>query len=167
MLESSNSPTGCRVALGAIVAEESDVPVFGQVAPSAVEGLARGTLVELTGDSNAQPRLQRLERGGATGIRSSRACECSCADLGELHVVHSDRADAGTPMLDVTCSTLPDARVECGRLAAEQSFIVRMAKRAFRGRHAEVRLVARYAPIGEVSVPSRKRTRADEVFQRR
>ena len=53
MLEFSNSPTGCCVALCAVYAEQSQVPVFSGVASSAVEGLARGTLVELTRNSNA------------------------------------------------------------------------------------------------------------------
>ena len=152
MLEFSNSPTGCCVALCAFYAEQSQVPVFSGVASSAVESLAGGTLVELTRNSNAQPRLKRLERSGAASVCSRRARKCSCADLGELHVVHRDRADVRTLMLDVTCSTFPDAGVECGGLTAEQPFGVRMAGRALRGRYSDGRLVARFASIGEVSV---------------
>ena len=57
MLEFSNSPTGCGVALGAVFAEEPKVPVLGGVASRAVECFSCGTLVKFTGDPNVQPSL--------------------------------------------------------------------------------------------------------------
>jgi hypothetical protein len=40
MLEFSDSPARCCVTLGAVFAEQSQVPVFGQMASSTVKGLA-------------------------------------------------------------------------------------------------------------------------------
>ena len=53
MLEIGNSPCGSRVALGALRAEQPHMPIFGGVASDAVEGVARGALIQLTRDSNA------------------------------------------------------------------------------------------------------------------
>src|ERR1700675_2182237 len=139
MLELGDCPFGHAVALCTVLAEQSQVPVFGGVASSAIEDFARGVRIKLTGNSNAQPRLQRLERGSAGVVRSRREHKCPCADLGELHVVHCDRADVRTLMLDVTCPALPDARVERGRLTTEKALVVRWTARAFGGGHATVR----------------------------
>ena len=154
MLEFSNSPTGCCVALGALLAEQAHVLVFGQMTSGAVEGFARRTLVELAGDSNAQPRFHRLECGCAGGVMSRRARKCPRSDLGQFHVVHDNGRDVRTLVLDVTCCALPDAGVERGRLTAEQSFVVRMAVRALSVGNAGVRLVARLAALAQVSVAS-------------
>ena len=155
MLKRCDCPFSQTVALGAVSAEQRQVPVLGGMASNAIERHPRGALVKLTGNSNAQPRTQRFERRGAGVVCSRRAGECPCADPGEFHMVHRDRAEAGIQMLDVTCPTFADARVERGRLTTGKSFVVRMAARAFRVRHAHVRLVAGLASIGEISVPGR------------
>ena len=168
MLVAGNDPRLERVALRAVTAEPLEMRVLAIVASGAVEGLARGARVELIGASNAQPRLQRLERGGAVGVTFETRAQVS--------VRRSWRAPRGPStrgrmfvglMLDVTCRTLLDARVERGRLTTEQSLGVRMAGRALGDRHADGRLVARRASVAEVCVPRRQRTRTDELLQRR
>ena len=151
----------------AITAESLEMRIPAIVAPGAIEDLARGDRVELIDGSNAQRRLQRLERDSAVGIPASRACQSPCPDLSERHVVHQERPDPRPLMLDVTCRTLLDARVERGRLTTEQSFRTGMARRALRRRHAHSHLVARCASVGEVRVPRRQRSRADELLNRR
>ena len=142
MPELGDCPFGQAVALGAVFAEKCQVSVFSGVATNAVEGPARGAFVKLTGDSNTQPGPERFERCGTGVIGSRRVLKRPRADLGEFHVVHRNKVAVATLMLDVTCSTLPDGRVEGRRLTTKQSFVVRMAGRALRGCHADVRFVA-------------------------
>ena len=52
MLKSGNPPIDGQVALGAVFAEETQVPVFGGVASIAVKSLTRGTLIKLSRDTN-------------------------------------------------------------------------------------------------------------------
>ena len=52
MLKSGNPPMDGYVALSAVFAEETQVPVFGDVASIAVKSLTRGTLIKLSRDTN-------------------------------------------------------------------------------------------------------------------
>ncbi len=119
MLELGDGPLSRGVALRAVLAEQPDVPVLCGVASNAIEGLARSARVEVIGDANAQPLLQRVERGVAGGISARGAAQGPCADLGERHMVHGDGADVRALVLDVTGRALLDARVERGGLTSE------------------------------------------------
>ena len=152
MLKAGNSPTCCRVALGAVFAEEGQVAVFCGVASIAVQGLTRSAFVELSGDSNPQPRLHGFESGGAGRVRVRGPSQGSSPYSGKFHMIHRDGADVQPLMLDVADGTLADIRVEGGRLAAEQLFRVRMAGRAFSVCYADVRFVARFASITQIGV---------------
>lgn len=153
MQELGDGPLGRGVTLSTVFAEQPQMPIFRGMASSAVEGLARGAFIELIGHSNAQPCFQRFLGGCAGSVSSRGARECARAYFRQLHVIQRSWADVRAQMLDVARCTLANARVKRGRLTTEQSFSIGMARGAFRDRHADGRLVARFATIVKVGVP--------------
>ena len=126
MLVAGDAPRLEPMALRTVAAEPLRMRVLPVVASGTVEGLAGRDRIESIGAPDAKPRLQRCE-GCSTVAVPSRTCirvstrlvrKCSCADLGEFHMVHFERSDTRGLMFDVTRCTLLDARVERGRLTA-------------------------------------------------
>ena len=135
VLVAAHPPRIESVALRAIASEALEVRVPSIVADGAIQGLARGALVELIGTLNLEPGLQGRERCGAVGVRARCALQCSGSETSELHVVHHQGADARALMLDVARRTFPDARMERAGLTAKQSFrrgVARLPRRPMR-----------------------------------
>ena len=163
MAEISERPFRRPVTLGAVVAEQTVVPIFGLMARRAVELRLRALKLRcvrrragLLRPCDEHIKLLIVRGGGVPDLPH--------ADAREGNVIHLRRAQHTSPVFEMTSSALADLGVKGGRLALKDVFIVGMANDAVLSLNSFDRRVAGRAIILQRRVRLRQLTRHDHVL---